>query len=47
VSRDVVGDPASCVIDGTLTQVAGRMATVFGWYDNEWATRTGWSTSPS
>jgi glyceraldehyde 3-phosphate dehydrogenase len=36
VSRDVVGDPASCVIDGALTQAAGRMVKVFGWYDNEW-----------
>jgi glyceraldehyde-3-phosphate dehydrogenase/erythrose-4-phosphate dehydrogenase len=30
------GDPASCVIDATLTQASGTMATVFGWYDNEW-----------
>jgi glyceraldehyde 3-phosphate dehydrogenase (phosphorylating) len=36
VSRDVVGDPASCVVDGGLTQASGPMATVFGWYDNEW-----------
>ena len=33
--RDVVGDPSSCVIDGALTQAAGRMVKVFGWYDNE------------
>ena len=36
VSRDVVGDPASCVVDGALTPANGTMATVFGWYDNEW-----------
>ena len=36
VSRDIVGDPASCVLDSPLTQAAGRMAKVFGWYDNEW-----------
>lgn len=36
VSRDVVGDPASCVFDSTLTQAQGTIAKVFGWYDNEW-----------
>jgi glyceraldehyde 3-phosphate dehydrogenase len=36
VSRDIVGDPASCVFDSGLTQVAGSLAKVFGWYDNEW-----------
>jgi glyceraldehyde 3-phosphate dehydrogenase len=36
VSRDVVGDPSSCVFDASLTQAAGRMVKVFGWYDNEW-----------
>ncbi|MGE5828025.1 MAG: type I glyceraldehyde-3-phosphate dehydrogenase [Micromonosporaceae bacterium] len=36
VSRDVFGDPASCVFDASLTQADGAMATVFGWYDNEW-----------
>jgi glyceraldehyde 3-phosphate dehydrogenase len=35
VSRDVVGDPASCVFDSTLTQVNGELVKVFGWYDNE------------
>ncbi len=35
VSTDVVGDPASCLFDSGLTQAAGRMAKVFGWYDNE------------
>ncbi|WP_329138897.1 type I glyceraldehyde-3-phosphate dehydrogenase [Streptomyces sp. NBC_01476] len=36
VSRDVIGDPASCVFDAPLTQVHGRLVKVFGWYDNEW-----------
>jgi glyceraldehyde 3-phosphate dehydrogenase (phosphorylating) len=35
VSRDVVGDPASCVFDGGLTQASGTFVKVFGWYDNE------------
>jgi glyceraldehyde 3-phosphate dehydrogenase len=36
VSRDVIGDPASCIFDSGLTQVSGRLVKVFGWYDNEW-----------
>ena len=36
VSRDVIGDPASCVFDSPLTQAAGTLVKVFGWYDNEW-----------
>jgi glyceraldehyde 3-phosphate dehydrogenase len=36
VSRDVVGDPASCVFDPGLTQAHGPLVKVFGWYDNEW-----------
>jgi glyceraldehyde 3-phosphate dehydrogenase len=36
VSRDVVGDPASCVFDAPLTQAADGLVKVFGWYDNEW-----------
>jgi len=36
VSRDVIGDPASCVFDAGLTQADGAMVKVFGWYDNEW-----------
>jgi glyceraldehyde 3-phosphate dehydrogenase len=36
VSTDVIGDPASCVFDASLTQAAGRLVKVFGWYDNEW-----------
>ena len=36
VSTDVIGDPASSVLDGGLTWASGRFAKVFGWYDNEW-----------
>jgi glyceraldehyde 3-phosphate dehydrogenase len=36
VSRDIVGDPASCVFDAGLTQSSGSIVKVFGWYDNEW-----------
>ena len=36
VSSDVIGDSASCVFDSELTQAAGRLVKVFGWYDNEW-----------
>jgi glyceraldehyde 3-phosphate dehydrogenase (phosphorylating) len=36
VSRDIIGDSASCVFDSALTQAAGSLVKVFGWYDNEW-----------
>ncbi len=36
VSRDVIGDSASCVFDSPLTQASGPLVKVFGWYDNEW-----------
>ncbi len=36
VSRDIVGDPSSCVFDAGLTQATGTLVKVFGWYDNEW-----------
>jgi glyceraldehyde 3-phosphate dehydrogenase (phosphorylating) len=36
VSRDVIGESASCVFDAPLTQAAGSLVKVFGWYDNEW-----------
>ncbi len=36
VSRDIIGDTASCVFDSGLTQATGSLVKVFGWYDNEW-----------
>jgi glyceraldehyde 3-phosphate dehydrogenase len=36
VSRDIIGDTASCVLDSSLTQTREGMVKVFGWYDNEW-----------
>ncbi|HEX7256292.1 MAG TPA: type I glyceraldehyde-3-phosphate dehydrogenase [Gaiellaceae bacterium] len=36
VSSDIIGHPASCILDGLSTMAAGRMAKVIGWYDNEW-----------
>ena len=35
VSRDIIGDPASCVFDSALTQASGTLVKVFGWYDDE------------
>src|SRR5438309_5394147 len=41
VSSDIVGSPASCVLDSPLTMAlpleGGKsLVKVFGWYDNEW-----------
>lgn len=37
VSRDFNGNPKSCIIDAASTKVIeDTLATVFGWYDNEW-----------
>jgi len=36
VSRDIVGDPASAVVDSLLTQTRDDLIKVFAWYDNEW-----------
>jgi glyceraldehyde 3-phosphate dehydrogenase len=36
VSSDIVGDPASCVVDGLSTQAIGNLVKVLGWYDNEY-----------
>jgi glyceraldehyde 3-phosphate dehydrogenase len=35
VSRDIIGDSASCVFDAGLTMADGDLVKVFGWYDNE------------
>jgi glyceraldehyde 3-phosphate dehydrogenase len=38
VSVDYKGDPRSSIVDAALTNVmAGNMAKVVAWYDNEWA----------
>ena len=36
VSSDIVGSPASCTFDSTLTMASGNLVKVIGWYDNEW-----------
>jgi len=40
VSSDIIGNPASSVIDGlstlTMPKDGGNMVKVFSWYDNEW-----------
>ena len=36
VSTDIKGNPHSCILDSQLTMAHGRLAKVFGWYDNEW-----------
>ncbi|MCC7137649.1 MAG: type I glyceraldehyde-3-phosphate dehydrogenase [Planctomycetes bacterium] len=40
VSCDIVGDPASCIVDGLSTMVMGPLVKVLGWYDNEWGYST-------
>ena len=36
VSSDIVGTPASCTFDASLTMTFGNQAKIIGWYDNEW-----------
>jgi glyceraldehyde 3-phosphate dehydrogenase len=36
VSSDIVGSPASCTFDASLTMASGDQVKVIGWYDNEW-----------
>jgi glyceraldehyde 3-phosphate dehydrogenase len=36
VSSDIVGSPASCTFDSSLTMTFGNQAKIIGWYDNEW-----------
>jgi glyceraldehyde 3-phosphate dehydrogenase len=37
VTRDIVGNPYSCIFDSLLTLTLGdKFAKVVGWYDNEW-----------
>jgi glyceraldehyde 3-phosphate dehydrogenase len=41
VSADIVGSPASAVVDGALTTVMeGTLVKVVAWYDNEWGYAT-------
>lgn len=35
VSKDIIGNPHSCIFDSLLTSVVGNMIKVVGWYDNE------------
>jgi glyceraldehyde 3-phosphate dehydrogenase len=36
VSRDIVGDPRSSLLDAQLTMVNGTTVKLISWYDNEW-----------
>ena len=36
VSRDIIGDTHSSVVNARDTMTVGRMAKVLAWYDNEW-----------
>jgi glyceraldehyde-3-phosphate dehydrogenase/erythrose-4-phosphate dehydrogenase len=39
VSRDIIGDPHSAIIDGEFSLVVGgksKLVKIFSWYDNEW-----------
>ena len=37
VSRDILGNPHSCIFDSQLTMThGGRFVKIVGWYDNEW-----------
>ena len=37
VSTDIIKNPHSAIVDGSLTKVIGDIVKVFSWYDNEWA----------
>ena len=36
VSSDIVGSPASCTFDSSITMAMGNLVKILGWYDNEW-----------
>ncbi|MDQ3386950.1 MAG: type I glyceraldehyde-3-phosphate dehydrogenase [Actinomycetota bacterium] len=36
VSKDIVGNPASCIFDAPFTMSSGKTVKILGWYDNEW-----------
>lgn len=35
VSKDIVGNKHSCILDAGITDVNGKMVKIVGWYDNE------------
>jgi glyceraldehyde 3-phosphate dehydrogenase len=35
VSSDIIDNSHSCIVDGLLTSVIGKMVKIVGWYDNE------------
>lgn len=36
VASDFNHDPASAIVEASLTRVAGRLVKLCAWYDNEW-----------
>lgn len=36
VSSDITGDPHSCIVDGTLTNVIEKQVKLIAWFDNEY-----------
>ena len=36
VSKDIVGNSHSAIVDSEMTKTMGKMVKVFVWYDNEW-----------
>lgn len=36
VSRDIIGNPYSAIIDSLMTQAEGNLVKIFAWYDNEY-----------
>ena len=36
VSKDIVGNPHSGIVDSGMTKAMGNMVKLFVWYDNEW-----------
>jgi glyceraldehyde 3-phosphate dehydrogenase len=36
VSKDIVGNPHSGIVDSDMTKAMGNMVKIFVWYDNEW-----------
>lgn len=36
VSSDIIQNPNSCVVDGSLTELLGQTVKMVLWYDNEW-----------